>query len=48
MTIWHRCTILNEHTRIESKLKLNPFVVIGHKELEGGCPVIGDYESLAN
>lgn len=43
MTIWHWGTIIiNQDTRIGKNVVLNPLVIIGHKNIGEGCPVIGD------
>lgn len=43
MTIWHWGTIIiNEETKIGKNVVLNPLVIIGQKNPNEGCPVIGD------
>lgn len=43
LTIWHMGSIIiNGATRIGKNCTLNPGIVIGHKDEEGGCPCIGD------
>lgn len=43
ITIWHWGTIIiNQDTRIGKNVVLNPLVIIGHKNIGEGCPVIGD------
>lgn len=43
LQIWHYGhIIINESTRIGKNLTIYPGVEIGHKVVNGGCPVIGD------
>ena len=43
LQIWHYgYIIINEKTRCGKNLVIYPGVEIGHKDINGGCPVIGD------